>query len=381
LGSLSHLVWIEIGGNLFSGSIPPELGNLTSLVGLSLAGNPLGGSIPPQLGNLSQLQTLYLFDNQLSGSIPPELGNLTNLVELRLGGNQLSGSMPSQLASLTSLRELDLGNNLLSGSLPAQLGNLAALQRLNLSNNLLTGILPAELGNLTQLQECNLNNNQLSGALPESLTNLVTLAVFPDYTGLDLGFNRLTVPAAPQALADFLAEKDPDWYLTQAVSNQVTPTGGGAVSSNDGSTDLLFPPGSAPATITVTYVPQDSPDQAIPGNVAPANLTFGLEVLETKAAFTFAQPATVTITYSDGALQNRYDQGGGPFNIPEDTLRLYFWDDSAAQWIDAAQTCAVPAAYTRNLAANSLSLHICQAGAFTLLGEREFPIFLPVIQR
>jgi len=47
----------------------------TAVIYISLGSNQLSGSIPVELGNLSSLEWLYLHSNQLSGSIPAELGN------------------------------------------------------------------------------------------------------------------------------------------------------------------------------------------------------------------------------------------------------------------------------------------------------------------
>jgi hypothetical protein len=118
---------------------------------------------------------------------------------------------------------LDLSFNQISGSIPTNLGNLNNLQSLLLNNNQLNGTIPSEFGNLTSLGFLNLAQNLLIGDVPASFTNLVNLCT-PDITdypcygenGLDLGYNHLNVPA-PEPPASFLAIKDPDWYLTQAV--------------------------------------------------------------------------------------------------------------------------------------------------------------------
>jgi hypothetical protein len=85
----------------------------------------------------------------------------------------------------------------------------------------LAGEIPSELGALTELWILNLSWNHLAGAVPESFINLVNLCV-PGMSecstttyGLDLGYNRLSTPATPQALANFLLVKDPDWAETQ----------------------------------------------------------------------------------------------------------------------------------------------------------------------
>ena len=136
---------LELGGNLLSGGIPPELGNLENLTVLALLGNHLTGEIPPELGNLTNLTELWLSFNQLSGEIPPELGNLAHLQELYLHFNQLSGEIPPELGSLTSLTALGLASNQLSGEIPHWLGNLDYLTWLVLGENQLTRCVPSSL--------------------------------------------------------------------------------------------------------------------------------------------------------------------------------------------------------------------------------------------
>ena len=133
---MSHLRWLEVGGNSgLTGPIPAALGNLTDLESLSLQENWLTGSIPAVLGHLSNLQWLALDRNALTGSIPSELGNLTHLRHLKLNGNMLSGRIPPELGGLTGLIELDLDGNMLSGPLPARLTRLSALERLQLDGS------------------------------------------------------------------------------------------------------------------------------------------------------------------------------------------------------------------------------------------------------
>ena len=136
LGTLSHLQWLEIGGNrALTGPIPAELGNLAAIKGLSLARNWLTGPIPAALGRLGNLEELWLDSNALSGAIPTELGNLTSLRQLSLDVNVLSGPIPPTLGNLTSLTGLGFGYTMLSGPLPDSLTSLSALQWLNIDGS------------------------------------------------------------------------------------------------------------------------------------------------------------------------------------------------------------------------------------------------------
>ena len=121
LGTLSHLRWLEIGGNSgLTGPIPAALGNLTRLVDLNLQANRLTGSIPAALGRLPDLERLLLGSNPLGGRIPPELGSLTRLRDLELRYTMLSGPLPESLARLPTVHWLALeGSGLCVPDTPA----------------------------------------------------------------------------------------------------------------------------------------------------------------------------------------------------------------------------------------------------------------------
>ena len=350
--SEGHVTDISLYSNNLTGAFPANLDDLSKLQIVNLGRNQLTGLIPPELGNLANLQALYLYRNQLTGEIPPELGNLTNLEGLALGQNELNGEIPSELSNLTKLSFLTLDQNQLTGSIPT------------------------DLGNLTNLNGLYLNNNQLSGEVPASFTNLINLydPSFPDFQytsyGLDLNFNRLTVPASPQDLADFLTLKNPGWEQTQAVSETIG-TSGGEITSNDGDTSLSFPAGSLPGSMTITFVPQPAPS-SFTGTLGFGNSSFLVEVA-TGTKFDFALPVTVNLTYADA------DLGALPWLLAENNLKLYWWNGTG--WVDAVTTCATPSGYIRDTSANTLQLSICKSGEFALLGTYQPMLFLPVVKR
>ena len=130
LGTLSHLRWLEIGGNRgLTGAIPVSLGRLGSLEWLGLDHNALTGSIPAELGNLTHLGSLTLNSNTLRGRIPIELGNLTRLTQLNLGWTMLSGPLPASLTRLSALDWLQLdGSGLCAPDMPAVRAWLATIR-------------------------------------------------------------------------------------------------------------------------------------------------------------------------------------------------------------------------------------------------------------
>ena len=271
--------------------------------------------------------------------------------------------------------DISLSSNQLSGTIPPELGNLTDLQVFDLNDNQLSGSIPPELGNLTTLIGLDLSVNQFSGDVPDSLTNLVNLCEpgnmdYPCYGiyELDLGYNYLNVPA-PEPPAGFLAIKDPDWYLTQAVEADIPGETGGDLDSNDGNTEIVIPADAVEGLLTLFFVPRPYPSHNI-GVLRFAGNSFKLtaSIGETPIA-TFAKPLTLTLHYSEDALHS----------IPEDSLLLYYWDTDQLAWVDAVSTCE-GGVYTRNFDENWLSLPICHLSEFALIGDA-LDIFLPVIIR
>ncbi|KAH9698771.1 putative receptor-like protein kinase [Citrus sinensis] len=177
LANLSNtMTTIDIGGNYFSGTIPPGLGNLVHLNSIAMEGNQLIGTVPPEIGWLKNLQSLYLNSNFLHGYIPSSLGNLTMLTLLALEINNLQGKIPSSLGNCTSLIMLTLSKNKLDGVLPPQILSVTTLSLfLNLSDNLLSGSLPSEIGNLKNLVQLDISGNRFSGDIPGTLSACTSL--------------------------------------------------------------------------------------------------------------------------------------------------------------------------------------------------------------
>ena len=387
LGDLANLQALALDSNLLSGDLPVELGDLTNLIKLSLAGNQLTGDIPVELGQLLNLQTLNLSANLLSGSIPAEIGNITGLKSMNLGFNQLSGDIPAQIGTLTSLVSLTLAGNQLAGRLPVELGDLASLKFLDISANQLDGAIPADLGDLAPLLFLHLEHNQLSGEIPAELGDLVSLRVLwlhdnlltgdipPSFAnlvnlynaglysgadGLDLDYNYLHVPADYVNLTDplqvLLAQKDPDWHTLQGFTVEV-PITGGAFPSLDGRLSVTIPAGALDQTTLFTFTPLPAL-QHDPGALFFANHTFLLTAEDELGTTltTFDPPLTLTLTYLDEDIQGMY----------EGSLALNYWDTTT--WLDATSTCP-GAEYTRDLAANTLSLPVCHLTEFALFGS------------
>jgi hypothetical protein len=236
--------------------------------------------------------------------------------------------------------------------------------------------MPPQIGNLVNLISLNLSDNMLSGEVPASFTSLVNLCEPGNtnppcygYYETDLGYNHLTVPASEAGVEDFLAIKDPDWYLTQAVEEEIPGETGGTVVSNDGNTQIDIPADAVVGTVTILFAPQPDPSESI-GVLNFAGNSFELTALvDGIPVDSFDQPLTLTLQYDEASLGV----------IPEDTLILYYWDTTELAWLDAVSTCA-GGSYTRDLDADWLSLPICHLSEFALLGD-SFDLFLPSIRR
>jgi hypothetical protein len=64
--------------------------------------------------------------------------------------------------------------------------------------------------------------------------------------------------------------------------------------------------------------------------------------------------------------------------MQEDLLRLYYWDETSGNWLDAVTTC--PGEYTRDLAGDRFALPLCHLTEFGVFGI-PLRMFIPVVNR
>ena len=209
IGELRHLRTLALDGNKLTGTISPNLLDL-QLEYLGLSDNRLTGSLTKNIADkLISMRRLNLGGNDFSGCLPPKLrGAADRRIELDLRCDPSPWGKPRLLedaAVLMSIRNalagdvalnwrydrplglwqgvsiggrprrvvaLDLSRTGLNGRIPPQLGALEALVDLRLSDNRLTGVIPPELGRLTELHRLRLDGNALTSSLPETLENL-----------------------------------------------------------------------------------------------------------------------------------------------------------------------------------------------------------------
>jgi len=186
LGTSANKLWrVNLGNNLFTGSLPSELGLLRQLETLDVSSNQLTAELPGQLGSLPNLAILDVSDNLFGGTLSTEFGRLPKVESFNASFNELTGPIPSELGNLRNLRLLfDLSSNRFSGTIPPALGRInGRLRVMNLNDNRLTGNIPETFSQLTSLNLLSLQQTRLRGTMPEAVCrsfNVTMPAVFVD---------------------------------------------------------------------------------------------------------------------------------------------------------------------------------------------------------
>ncbi|CAH1429656.1 unnamed protein product [Lactuca virosa] len=215
------LIFLSIGGNRISGSIPEQLANISTLEELVVENNLLGGPLPPQLGRLSRLRRFVASANNFTGTIPVSYGNLTNLEQFRIDGSTLSGSIPDFIGNWKNLTVLDMQGTNMSGPIPTTISLLRKLKSLRISD--LAGSSSSPFPNLeamTNMEDLILRNCLLTGPMPKYIDG-----GYDDLKNIDLSFNQLngSIPELFQFI-DFdtlflnnnsLSEDIPAWMFSR----------------------------------------------------------------------------------------------------------------------------------------------------------------------
>ncbi|MBA0860587.1 hypothetical protein Goshw_019107 [Gossypium schwendimanii] len=95
---------------------------IKTLMSLDISYNSIQGEIPGiGLRNLSELVYLDMRGNSFNGSIPLELFHLANLEFLDLSDNMIEGVLPNDVVGLKSLKQLSLDANFIHGELPEEM--------------------------------------------------------------------------------------------------------------------------------------------------------------------------------------------------------------------------------------------------------------------
>lgn len=204
LGFLSNLVYLDLSGIDFGGSMPRNIEKIKELQYLMIDNCNIGGGFPSVLRSFSGLKTLSANFNPMGSILPTWIGDLTDLESLELAGCALTGAIPVSVGQLKKLNTLKLGYNKFSGSIPREFGQLTRLETLNLSECGLSGAIPSEIANAANLDYIDLSFNDLNGSVPAAFGTLR----FLEY--LALGGNRLS-GEIPSAL--LISPLWNDWYI------------------------------------------------------------------------------------------------------------------------------------------------------------------------
>nr|GEY30824.1 leucine-rich repeat-containing protein [Tanacetum cinerariifolium]GEY33614.1 leucine-rich repeat-containing protein [Tanacetum cinerariifolium] len=198
----SSLTLMDLGTNLFQGTIPNVFEEFTQLEGHILNGNQLEGEVPHSLSNCRSLKVLDIRNNKLNGTFLEWLGGLSLLQVLVLKTNSFHGPIETSTAmelAFSSLQVLDLSHNWFAGKLPGILfQNFKAMQNMVRRStepeylfirgnyySIIEGEIPNTTGNISGIESLDLSWNQLIGEIPQSLVEIKGLAV------LNLSENQL----------------------------------------------------------------------------------------------------------------------------------------------------------------------------------------------
>ncbi|XP_013719918.3 receptor-like protein 20 [Brassica napus] len=183
--SLEHcksLEFVDVEGNRINDTFPFWLKDLPNLIALILRSNRFYGplSSPQHPLPFSKLMIIDIAGNMFDGSLPPNyfvnwsaairprvkhIGDSYSLVDF--SGNRFVGEIPESIGMLKSLLALNLSNNGFTGHIPSSMDNLSNLESLDISRNQLSGTIPQELGKLSFLSYINMSYNNLTGQIPQ----------------------------------------------------------------------------------------------------------------------------------------------------------------------------------------------------------------------
>lgn len=162
IANSSNLVMLEVSFNAFSGTILPEsFEGLTSLQRLALYDNEFSGDGLNWeiIGEMKNLLYIGVGNNHITGTIPTQIAELEQLLFMDIGHSDyyeqndtfVTGTLPTELGSLSMLTALIVSRNRITGSIPTEFATMSSLQHLGLNGNGFVGTIPTELNQLTSL--------------------------------------------------------------------------------------------------------------------------------------------------------------------------------------------------------------------------------------
>jgi hypothetical protein len=171
-------------GNMYIGSIPPDIGLLTSLQTFVMNDNELVGTIPESIGKCSSMRRFDLQGvnfggfSRVTGTLPSSIGQWTNITYFDVELNEIAGTIPESTKNWVKIRILDVSNNQMTGSIPSFIGQWRSITGLYLSSNKFSKTIPEEIGNLGNVIDFFIMDNLLTGTLPPLIGRLTSLESF-----------------------------------------------------------------------------------------------------------------------------------------------------------------------------------------------------------
>ncbi|XP_031260903.1 receptor-like protein EIX2 [Pistacia vera] len=172
----SHISYVDLSKNKFSGTISTLCFTIESLLHIDLSSNLLSVKVPNCWKQFNNLQIVDFANNNFSGKIPDTMGTLSNLQTLSLRNNRFFGELPLSLKNCTKLRVLDLEKNALPGRIPEWIGeSLQDLIFLSLLSNNIFGNIPLQLCRPGNIQLLDLSFNNISATIPKCFNNFSSM--------------------------------------------------------------------------------------------------------------------------------------------------------------------------------------------------------------
>jgi CSLREA domain-containing protein len=375
----------------FGGGI--ESRSEATLIRVQLVGNSAGeggGGGMRHLGGVL-LRDSAVVSNTTSGAgggVAGSVGSWT-VVNTTFSGNQASSggaivnSLSTESTRLT-LNNVTIANNVATNGVGGLAGNRVDFKNTILAGN--TGITPDCSGSLTS-QGYNLIQDTtgcvILGDLTGNLTGVLaglgplqdnggttfTHALLPGSPAMDAGN-----PATPGSGGNACEATDQrDVIRPQGLgcdigayeafaSAVIAPDSGGTITITSSiTTAISFPPGAVAQPITVTV--QLTTSQPVSSGLLLVGEPFVVEARDTNdtPVTTFAQSFTITIYYDDA------DVAG----VDEASLKLYFWNANAGQWVE------IPTSV--DTVANTLTANVAHLTTFAVLGKAQQWVYLPLI--
>lgn len=181
-GNSTNVSSIRLSSCGMTGTLPDALGSLLHLVVLDVSNNSIRGTLPASLAHCTLMQELDVELNQIEGTLPPSYSNWgSSFREFNASTNSLSGVLPESYSAWGLLTKFNVAANHLSGTLPASFSAWNNLTIFTVCENLFTGSIPAAYSNFSLLTHFRVGENQLSGTLSPSFSSWGSISTFEVY--------------------------------------------------------------------------------------------------------------------------------------------------------------------------------------------------------